>query len=155
MVQDLPALLSAADPLRSIGAARRSEALTGYVHAYAMTAKLRTKMGAADLICALLRADRPDDGERLAVQMAMVVGRAARPGPPSVISVERLTGLPPQFGFRAPTPARRADPPAALVVCPATFNTVNRAAAGAIDTYALGQLCEALGMRLPTVSRRW
>ncbi|GAB3859890.1 hypothetical protein GCM10027610_099990 [Dactylosporangium cerinum] len=64
-------------------------------------------------------------------------------------AVERMTGLPPQFDFRAPTLAGRADPPAALAVCPATFNTVNKAAAGAMDTYALGQLCEALGMRLP------
>lgn len=66
-------------------------------------------------------------------------------------AVERLTGLPPQFEYRAPTLERRADPPAAVVVCPATFNTVNKAAAGAMDTYALGQICEAIGMRLPTV----
>jgi hypothetical protein len=66
-------------------------------------------------------------------------------------AVQRLTGRPPQFEYRAPTLERRADPPAALVVCPATFNTVNKAAAGAMDTYALGQFCEALGMRLPTV----
>ncbi|WP_433610355.1 flavoprotein [Dactylosporangium sp. CA-139114] len=66
-------------------------------------------------------------------------------------AVERLTGVPPQFDHRAPTLERRADPPAALVVCPATFNTINKAAAGAMDTYALGQVCEALGMRLPTL----
>ncbi|MFG2038136.1 flavoprotein [Dactylosporangium sp. NPDC048998] len=64
-------------------------------------------------------------------------------------AVERLTGWPPQFDYRAPTLERRAQPPAALVVCPATFNTVNKAAAGAMDTYALGQICEAIGMRLP------
>jgi phosphopantothenoylcysteine decarboxylase len=63
----------------------------------------------------------------------------------------RLTGVPPQFDYRAPTLERRADPPAALVVCPGTFNTINKAAAGAMDTYALGQICEAIGMRLPTL----
>ncbi|WP_432831169.1 flavoprotein [Dactylosporangium sp. CA-092794] len=66
-------------------------------------------------------------------------------------AVEGLTGRPPQFDYRAPTLERRADPPAALVVCPATFNTINKAAAGAMDTYALGQVCEAIGMRLPTL----
>jgi phosphopantothenoylcysteine decarboxylase len=65
--------------------------------------------------------------------------------------IERLTGRPPQFDYRAPTLERRADPPAALVVCPATFNTLNKAVAGAMDTYALGQICEAIGMRLPTL----
>jgi hypothetical protein len=66
-------------------------------------------------------------------------------------AVKRLTGQPPQFEYRAPTLERRADPPAALVVCPASFNTVNMAVAGAMDTYALGQICEAIGMRLPTL----
>jgi len=66
-------------------------------------------------------------------------------------AVTRLTGVRPQFEYRAPTMEQRGAPPAALLVCPATFNTVNKAAAGAADTYALGQICEALGMRLPTV----
>ncbi|MET7401185.1 flavoprotein [Dactylosporangium sp. NPDC005572] len=66
-------------------------------------------------------------------------------------AVERLTGWPPQFDYRAPTLERRADPPTALVVCPATFNTINKTAVGAMDTYALGQVCEAIGTRLPTL----
>ncbi|GID93093.1 flavoprotein [Amorphoplanes digitatis] len=35
------------------------------------------------------------------------------------------------------------------MACPATFNTVNKVAAGVADTYALAQLCSALGEGLP------
>ncbi|GAA2639208.1 flavoprotein [Dactylosporangium fulvum] len=80
-----------------------------------------------------------------------VVGTSAARDWLNADAVKRLTGQPPQFDYRAPTLERRADPPAALVVCPATFNTINKAAAGAMDTYALGQFCEAIGMGLPTV----
>src|SRR3569833_2342699 len=62
-------------------------------------------------------------------------------------AVEELTGTPPQFDFRAPTVAKRAGSPSALLVCPATFNTVNKSAAGIADNYALGLISEALGTR--------
>src|SRR5262245_58695378 len=54
-----------------------------------------------------------------------------------VDAVTRLVGEPPQDSFRAPDQPKRGVPPAAVVLCPATFNTVNKAAAGAADTYAL------------------
>ena len=34
-------------------------------------------------------------------------------------------------------------------MCPATFNTVNKLAAGIMDNYAAGLLCEALASRIP------
>ena len=40
----------------------------------------------------------------------------------------------------------RAD---AVLVAPATFNTINKWVAGIADTFALGLLCEALGLDLP------
>jgi phosphopantothenoylcysteine synthetase/decarboxylase len=40
----------------------------------------------------------------------------------------------------------------ALVVAPATFNTINKWAAGMSDTFALGILNEALGLILPIVA---
>ncbi|GAA2284761.1 hypothetical protein GCM10010415_63360 [Streptomyces atrovirens] len=44
-------------------------------------------------------------------------------------------------------------PPAdAIAVAPATFNTINKWAAGISDTLALGILCEAYGMGIPTVA---
>jgi phosphopantothenoylcysteine decarboxylase len=64
--------------------------------------------------------------------------------------IEALTGAPVRSTFRTKTQPKGA-PPSAVLVCPATFNTVNKAAAGAADTYALAQLCEAMGSRLPIV----
>jgi len=96
---------------------------------------------APDLLAALA-----DDGWRPGV----VATPAAAPWLDSA-AVERLTGEPPRTEFRSPAYPKRAGDPAAVVVCPATFNTVNKAAAGAADTYALATLCEALGSRLPVL----
>jgi hypothetical protein len=54
-------------------------------------------------------------------------------------------------GFRSPDEPKRGPRPAAVVVCPATFNTVNKLVHGIADTYPLGLLCEALGAGAPTV----
>jgi Flavoprotein len=43
-------------------------------------------------------------------------------------------------------------PPDAIVVAPATFNTINKWAAGISDTLALGLLTKAIGKRLPVVA---
>lgn len=80
-----------------------------------------------------------------------VIGTSAAAGWLDGDAVAALTGEPARFDFRPPTQAKRGDPPDAVVVCPATFNTLNKAAAGAADTYALGVLCEALGTGTPTV----
>ena len=66
-------------------------------------------------------------------------------------ALTRLTGEKPRLEYRAPSEAKRAGTPTAVIVCPATFNTVNKAAAGVADTYALGALCEALGSGVPTL----
>jgi phosphopantothenoylcysteine synthetase/decarboxylase len=39
----------------------------------------------------------------------------------------------------------------AVIVAPATYNTINKWSAGIADVYALGQLAEAVGRRLPIV----
>jgi phosphopantothenoylcysteine decarboxylase len=39
----------------------------------------------------------------------------------------------------------------AIVVAPATFNTINKWVAGISDTFALGLLNEAIGLKLPVV----
>jgi hypothetical protein len=54
--------------------------------------------------------------------------------------------------FRAPTdpdPVPQAD---AIVVAPATVNTINKWACGVADTLALGLLIEAFGLAIPTVA---
>lgn len=66
-------------------------------------------------------------------------------------AVAELTGHPVRDEYREPDdtePLPRAD---AIAVVPATFNTVNKWVAGISDTFALGLLNEAIGLRLPIV----
>ncbi|GHH00605.1 flavoprotein [Streptomyces lanatus] len=64
-------------------------------------------------------------------------------------AVEALTGRPIRSAWRTPADPRPFPPPDAVVVAPATFNTVNKWAAGIADTLALGTLCEAYGLGVP------
>jgi hypothetical protein len=66
--------------------------------------------------------------------------------------VERLTGYPVRSEYKRPEEPDvlpRAD---AIVVFPATFNTVNKWALGISDTLALGILCEYTGLKMPIVT---
>lgn len=65
--------------------------------------------------------------------------------------VEKVTGFAVLVEQRRPGQAKRFPPPARVVVCPATFNTVNKLAAGIMDDYATGLLCEALASRTPMI----
>ncbi|MFJ3305306.1 flavoprotein [Streptomyces sp. NPDC086549] len=67
-------------------------------------------------------------------------------------AVEAQTGRPVRSAWRTPADPRPFPPPDAVVVAPATFNTVNKWAAGVADTLALGTLCEAYGVGVPTVA---
>src|SRR5207247_9623047 len=61
------------------------------------------------------------------------------------------TGYPVRSAYKHPDDPDvlpRAD---AIAVVPATFNTINKWAAGISDTFALGILNEALGLNLPIV----
>jgi phosphopantothenoylcysteine synthetase/decarboxylase len=64
-------------------------------------------------------------------------------------AVETLTGRPIRSAWRSPGDPRPFPPPDAVVVAPATFNTVNKWAAGIADTLALGTLSEACGLGVP------
>lgn len=61
-------------------------------------------------------------------------------------AVEAQTGRPIRSAWRSPADPRPFPPPDAVVVAPATFNTVNKWAAGLADTLAVGTLCEAAGL---------
>ncbi|MER5525523.1 flavoprotein [Streptomyces sp. NPDC002677] len=63
--------------------------------------------------------------------------------------VEARTGRPVRSAWRRPSDPRPFPAPDAVVVAPATFNTVNKWAAGLADTLAVGTLCEALGLGVP------
>ncbi|MGW5969540.1 flavoprotein [Streptomyces sp. NPDC055186] len=66
-----------------------------------------------------------------------------------VEAIEAQTGYPIRSAWRRPGEARPLPPADAIAVAPATFNTVNKWAAGISDTLALGILCEAYGMGVP------
>ncbi|WP_018685289.1 flavoprotein [Actinokineospora enzanensis] len=63
-------------------------------------------------------------------------------------ALEELTGHPVRTGHQ-----RTGQPPlpkaTAVVVAPATYNTINKWAAGIADTYALTQLAELTGLGVP------
>ncbi|MFI7707278.1 flavoprotein [Nonomuraea sp. NPDC049480] len=65
-------------------------------------------------------------------------------------ALERQTGRPVRSRYRKPSEPRppRAD---AIIVAPATYNTINKFARGIADTYALGVLAEAPGLGIPVV----
>lgn len=66
-----------------------------------------------------------------------------------------LTGHPVRSQYKQPDEPDVLPPPDALVVAPATFNTINKWAHGISDTLALGLLNEALGLGLPIIAVPW
>ncbi|GAA2492777.1 flavoprotein [Streptomyces longisporus] len=64
-------------------------------------------------------------------------------------AVQAQTGRPIRSAWRTPGDPRPFPPPDAVVVAPATFNTVNKWAAGLADTLAVATLCEAHGLGVP------
>ncbi|WP_330289726.1 flavoprotein [Streptomyces sp. NBC_00576] len=66
-----------------------------------------------------------------------------------VESVETQTGRPIRSAWRSPGEPRPTRPADAIAVAPASFNTVNKWAAGISDNLALGILCEAPAMDIP------
>jgi len=65
-------------------------------------------------------------------------------------AVERQTGIPVKSQY-SDLGAPRSQIPDAVVVAPATYNTINKWAQGISDTYALGVLAEFTGLDLPIV----
>lgn len=89
----------------------------------------------------------------LAQQRGWDVQIIATPSALDFIDAEALqaqTGRPVRSQYRKPGEPRspRAD---AIIVAPATYNTINKWAAGISDTYALGILAEAPGLGIPVV----
>jgi hypothetical protein len=65
---------------------------------------------------------------------------------------EEATGYPVRSEYKNPGEPDVLPPPDAIVVAPATVNTINKWAAGICDTLPLGILVEAIGKRLPIVA---
>jgi phosphopantothenoylcysteine synthetase/decarboxylase len=66
-----------------------------------------------------------------------------------------LTGHPVRVQYKHPDEPDVLPPPDALVIAPATFNTINKLASGISDTLALGLLNEAIGLGLPVLAAPW
>ena len=67
-------------------------------------------------------------------------------------SLEQLTGHPVRSQYKNPGDPDVLPDPDAVIVAPATLNTINKWAAGICDTLALGILVEAIGKKLPVVA---
>ncbi len=66
--------------------------------------------------------------------------------------LEEMTGHPVRSDYKAADDPDVLPPPDALLVAPATTNTINKWAAGISDTLLLGLLVEGIGKRLPIVA---
>jgi phosphopantothenoylcysteine synthetase/decarboxylase len=67
-----------------------------------------------------------------------------------VPAIETLTGTPVRSQYRKPGESR-SRPADAIIVAPATYNTINKWAQGISDTYALGILAETTALAIPIV----
>lgn len=66
--------------------------------------------------------------------------------------LEGLTGHPVRSDYKQPEEPDVLPPADAMIVAPASFNTINKWAAGISDTLALGLVTEAIGKGLPMVA---
>lgn len=67
-------------------------------------------------------------------------------------AIERLTGYPVRSTYRSSDRTHRSLPAAdALIIAPATYNSVNKIALGIADNYALTAVAELIGRQVPTV----
>jgi phosphopantothenoylcysteine synthetase/decarboxylase len=64
----------------------------------------------------------------------------------------QLTKYPVRSDYKQPDDPDVLPPADALLVFPASFNTINKWALGISDTLALGLLCEFTGMKLPILA---
>jgi phosphopantothenoylcysteine synthetase/decarboxylase len=67
-------------------------------------------------------------------------------------ALEKQTGHPVRSEYKNPGEPDVLPEPDAIIVAPATVNTINKWAAGICDTLALGILVEAIGKLLPIVA---
>ena len=64
-------------------------------------------------------------------------------------TLQKLTGHPIRARYRQPGEGGKLPPADAIIVAPATYNTINKWAAGISDTFALGLLAELTPAGIP------
>jgi len=67
-------------------------------------------------------------------------------------AMEKLTGRPVRSDYKDPGAPDVLPEPDAIIVAPATVNTINKWALGICDALALGILVEGIGKKLPIVA---
>jgi phosphopantothenoylcysteine synthetase/decarboxylase len=107
------------------------------------------------VVCAAPAASSADDFVSRALAEGWVVRVIATPTGERFIDAALLAAM---TGDRVRTEFRMPDEPDelpkadAVVVAPATFNTINKWAAGVTDTFATGLLCELTGVGVPILA---
>jgi hypothetical protein len=69
--------------------------------------------------------------------------------------LERTTGYPVIADFVLPELSKPVPPPSAVLVCPLTFDMLNKWSSGIADTLAVARLCESLGLDVPVAAIAW
>ncbi len=106
------------------------------------------------VVCAAPPARRIGELVELTQRLGWTVCIIATPQAAEWVDVDGLahqTGYPVRSTYKHPDDPDVLPPADAIAVAPATFNTINKWAAGISDTFALGILNEALGLGLPIV----
>lgn len=104
------------------------------------------------VVCAAPAAAHADEFVALAQDAGWDVRVVATPLGTRFANVERLSDLTcdrVRSEFRMPGDEPGLPPADAVVVAPATFNTINKWTAGIADTFAVSLLCELTGFGVP------
>ena len=105
------------------------------------------------IVCGAAPASEVGQLVKLAQEHGWTVQLVATPAALDFIDIpalEALTGSPVRSHYRKPGEPR-SRPPDAIIVAPATYNTINKWAQGISDTYALGILAETTALGVPIV----
>lgn len=72
--------------------------------------------------------------------------------PEELEELEALTGHPVRSEYKMPGEPDAWPPADAILLAPATFNTINHWACGLTSSFVVGVVAEAIGKRIPTVT---
>src|SRR6266704_5160227 len=107
------------------------------------------------VVCAAPAASKVGELVQLALEAGWLVRVLVTPMGRRFVDADQLaelTGDRVRTDFRMPDEADELPSADAVVVAPATFNTVNKWAAGIADTFAAALLCELTGLGVPLVA---
>jgi hypothetical protein len=107
------------------------------------------------VVCGAPPATHVDEFISLAQQAGWDIGIIATPAATTFLDMRALeaqTGSAVRVEYRMPGESDPFPEPNAIVVAPATFNTLNKWALGIADTLAVGILCEHMGRGVPIVA---